>query len=173
MGEADRDGKPIIRKARIQDGRRIHELIELSASRGLLLPRTLRDIYENIREFVVCELDGKVVGCCALKISWEDLGEIRSLVVEDGYRGKGIGRMLVLESVEEARGLGLKRVFALTRDPGFFEGLGFRRIEKSSLPHKIWRDCIRCTRFFDCDEVAVEVDVGDEREGVSGRDTGL
>jgi len=169
VGEDSVESKQVIlRKARIPDSRRIHALIERSASKGLLLPRTLRDIYEHIRDFFVCELDGRIVGCCALKISWEDLGEIRSLVVEEGYRGMGIGKMLVMKSLEEARDLGLKKVFALTRDPEFFEGLGFKRVEKSSLPHKIWRDCVRCPRFFDCDEIAVEVEIGDEWEGTVG-----
>ncbi|HIE32433.1 MAG TPA: GNAT family N-acetyltransferase, partial [Thermodesulfobacteriaceae bacterium] len=88
-----------------------------------------------------------------------DLGEIRSLVVSEEFHGTGIGAELVKACLSEARDLGLSRVFVLTVAPGFFEKLGFKLIEKSELPHKVWGDCIRCPKFPECDEVAMVKDL--------------
>jgi len=113
------------------------------------------DIYENLRSFVVAEQDGRVVGCCALQIIWADLAEIKSLTVEEANAGKGIGRMLLNSALEQARELGVQRVFALTLAPGYFEKMGFKRIEMDALPMKVWTDCAKCPKQENCDEVAV------------------
>lgn len=149
----------MIRRAGIQDAKAIHKLLITYAREGLMLSRSLSEIYEAIRDFHVFESDGAVVGTVCLHICWEDLAEVRSLAVAEGQEGRGVGRRLVETCLEEARTLGLKRVFALTYKPGFFEKLGFREIEKSELPQKIWGDCMKCVKFPECDEIAMIVDL--------------
>ena len=150
----------IVRKANAADGPAIQRLLAHFAARGELLPRTLNEVYQHLRDFVVGEADGQIVGVCALWLYWEDLAEIRSLAVHERYGGRGLGKALVVACLEEAAHLGIKRVFALTYRPGFFERLGFRTLDKRELPQKIWKDCIRCARFTCCDEVALIRDVG-------------
>lgn len=149
----------MIRKALIKDAKAIHQLLIGYARDGLMLSRSLAEIYENIRDFYVCERDGRVLGTVCLAICWEDLAEVRSLAVAAEAEGQGVGRLLVQSCLDEAAGLGLKRVFALTYKPGFFQKLGFVEIEKSELPHKIWTDCLKCAKFPDCDEIAMSVDL--------------
>jgi len=145
----------MIRKAKISDIKELHKLINFYADRGEMLPRSLNELYENIRDFLVFEEKGEILGCCALHVSWEDLGEIKSLAVKSGYTGKGIGRKLVEGCLEETNDLGIKKVFALTFKPEYFEKRGFRKIEKDELPHKIWSECINCAKFPNCDEIAM------------------
>ncbi len=149
----------MIRKALIPDAKIIQKLLMEYARDGQMLPRSLAEIYENIRDFYVFEERGEVLGTVSLNICWEDLAEVRSLAVAPARAGQGVGRMLVEACLREARELGLRRVFALTYKPGFFAKLGFREIEKSELPHKIWSDCLKCAKFPDCDEIAVCVDL--------------
>lgn len=147
--------KAVVRKARAEDVPAIQKLVAYFAARGELLPRTLNEIYQHLRDFFVCELHGEVVGIAALSLYWEDLAEVRSLAVAEGQGGKGLGAALVNACLEEAARLGIRRVFALTYRPGFFEKLGFQGIDKRALPQKIWKDCIRCAKFACCDEVAL------------------
>ena len=149
----------MIRHARIPDARAIHQLLLIYAKDGQLLGRSLADIYDAIRDFYVYEEAGQVLGVGALAICWEDLAEVRSLAVAQGQQGKGIGRMIVKACLDEARELGLKRVFALTYQPDFFKRLGFADIEKSELPQKIWGDCVKCVKFPDCDEFALAIEL--------------
>ena len=150
----------MIRKARMSEVPQIHKALEVSARKGELLPRSLGELYDTIRDFQVYVDDqGKLLGCCALHPTWEDLGEIRSLVVSEEIRRKGIGRRLVNRCLEEARELGIQRIFVLTYNPGFFQGLQFVPISKSMLPHKIWAECIRCVHFPDCREEALLLDL--------------
>jgi amino-acid N-acetyltransferase len=147
----------MIRKAILQDARQIHKLLLKYAKDGLVLPRSLMDIFEAIRDFYVFAEDGQVIGAAALNICWEDLAEVRSLVVDENQNGRGIGRYLVEACISEARQLGIGRVFALTYQQTFFEKLGFEVIEKSELPQKIWGDCIKCAKFPECDEIALSL----------------
>ena len=149
----------MIRKALIPDVREIHRLLLDYARDGLLLSRSLAELYESLRDFYVFEVDGRVVGTAALNICWEDLAELRSLAVHPDFNGRGAGRELVLACLAEARLLGIHRVFALTYKQAFFEKLGFTVIEKSQLPHKIWGDCMKCAKFPDCDEIAMSIDL--------------
>ncbi len=146
---------PVVRKARAEDVPGIQKLVSHFAARGELLPRTLNELYQHLRDFFVCELDGEIVGISALSLYWEDLAEVRSLAVQEASGGKGLGAALVTACLEEAARLGIRRVFALTYRPGFFEKLGFRTIEKQDLPQKIWKDCIKCAKFACCDETAL------------------
>lgn len=148
-----------IRKAKIADLRQAHKLINSFAKREEMIPRSLNELYESVRDFIVCEDKGIICAVCALHIMWEDLAEIRSLAVDKEYQRMGIGKRLVRECLKEAESLGLKRVFALTYHPEFFRRLGFVDIDKSSLPQKIWGDCLRCPRFPECDEHAVIINL--------------
>jgi amino-acid N-acetyltransferase len=149
----------MIRKARLRDVQEIQQLIKRYSTRGEMLPRSLSELYDNIRDIFVSIQSRKVVGICALHVCWEDLAEIRSLAVEEKNRKEGIGTKLVKACLEEARVLGVKRVFALTYRPDFFERVGFKRVDKSVLPHKIWTDCLKCVKFPDCDEIAVVLEL--------------
>jgi len=148
----------MIRRARIPDAKKIHSLLSRYSKDGLMLPRPLTEIYEDIRDFYVFEENGEILGTVCLLICWEDLAEVRSLAVEESAGGKGIGRRLVDMCLLEARDLGIKRIFALTYKVEFFIKVGFHEIEKSELPHKIWSDCIRCAKFPECDETAVSIE---------------
>ena len=150
----------MIRKARMSEVPQIHKALEVSARKGELLPRSLGELYDTIRDFQVYVDDqGKLLGCCALHPTWEDLGEIRSLVVSEETRKKGIGRSLVNLCLEEARELGMRRIFVLTYNTGFFRKMDFLPVGKSMLPHKIWAECIRCIHFPDCREEALLLDL--------------
>jgi amino-acid N-acetyltransferase len=151
-----------IRKTKISDLKYIHKLINDFARRETMLPRSLSELYEGMRDFIVCEDNGKILGACALHIVWEDIAEVRSLAVDKGYQKLGIGKTLVRRCLKEAKELGLKRVFALTYNPEFFKKLGFVDIDKSSLPQKIWGDCLRCHKFPECDETAVIINLSNK-----------
>ena len=144
-----------LRKARAADAGAIHKLINAAAKISQVLPRSLNNVCEHVRDFMVMEQDSAVIGCCALHVSWEDLAEIRSLVVDEKQQGQGIGRQLVDACLKDAVLLGINRVFLLTAQRGFFEKLGFQEVDKATLPHKIWRDCMECVQFPDCCEVAL------------------
>jgi amino-acid N-acetyltransferase len=149
----------MIRKARMADVKTIQALIGEYARKGAMLPRSLSSIYENLRDYFVYENgDGQVIGSAAIHIMWEDLAEVRSLAVREGEMGKGIGTKLVEACISEAIVLGITRIFALTYRPDFFKRIGFREVDKSELPHKIWSDCLKCAKFPDCDEVALVAD---------------
>lgn len=124
-----------------------------------MLPRALSTIYENIRDFYVVEQDGSIVGCCALHVTWGDLAEVKSLAVDESTQGSGYGRVLVEKCLEDARELGIPKVFALTYVPDFFERVGFARVDKGTLPQKIWSECINCPKFPDCGEEAVAIEL--------------
>ncbi|PIU41122.1 MAG: GNAT family N-acetyltransferase [Candidatus Omnitrophica bacterium CG07_land_8_20_14_0_80_42_15] len=143
----------MLKKADLSDSKKIHALINHFAAKDEMLPRSLSEIYENIRDFFVYKEKGKVCGCCALHICWEGLGEIKSLAVSNNKWGLGIGTKLVEACMDEARKLKLAQAFALTYKPEFFKKLGFKRVPKSKFPHKIWRECINCPKFPNCDEV--------------------
>jgi len=145
----------MIRKARIEDVKQIQALINSFANKDLMLPRSLNELYENIRDFWVYEANNKIVGCCAMHISWDDLAEVKSLAVAKASQKKGIGRELVEVCLEEGEKLGARKIFVLTYKPDFFKKFGFKRVKHSSLPHKIWAECINCCKFPDCQEVAL------------------
>lgn len=149
----------MLRKARISDVKDIQKLLTNFASRGEMLSRSLSELYEAIRDFYVAEEDGKVLGASALHIVWEDLAEVRSVAVAEDAGRRGLGTQVVGACIEEARELGLKRVFCLTYKPDFFAKFGFRVVDKSELPHKVWGDCIKCVKFPDCDEIAMILDL--------------
>jgi amino-acid N-acetyltransferase len=134
----------------------VHDLIRTFADRKLMIRRSLGELYEAIREFIVATDDeGRVVGCAALHVFWDDLAELKCLAVAESAQGHGVGRQLVDACWESARELEIGTVFALTYVADFFERCGYHRIDKADLPHKIWNECVRCPLFPNCNEVAL------------------
>ncbi len=157
----------MLRKARVSDAKSIYQLINNYAKDNILLPRSLSSIYDNIRDFWVWEEKGRIVGCGALHVVWEDLAEIKSLAIDEEFRGKGIGTEIIRACLKEAKDLGVKKVFALTYIKEFFFRYGFYEIPKEILPHKVWGECMACVKFPNCDETAVliELDKEEVKEG--------
>jgi amino-acid N-acetyltransferase len=151
----------MIRNATMANVNTIHRLITHHAELNRMLFRSHADLYEHLRDLfvAVASVNGRetVVGCAALELVWRDLAEIKSLAVEEKFQGQGIGTALVAAAIDEARRLGLERVFALTREQPFFEQLGFHLVPKESLPHKVWTDCVSCPLQENCDEVAMVI----------------
>jgi amino-acid N-acetyltransferase len=146
-----------VRKARVGDAERVQELINYWARQDKMLLRPLSEIYDFLRDFVVWDEGGRVVGTAALHIDWKDLAEIRSLAIDPAEQGRGIGSALTRHCLDEARELGIGRVFALTYRPGFFERFGFAVCSKDELPRKVWSECVRCHKFPECDETALMI----------------
>jgi len=117
----------------------------------------MTELYTQARDFSVALENGlgDILGCGALHIVWEDLAEIRSLAVRSAFQRHGIGGRLVEHLLDESREMGIQRVFVLTYRVSFFQKFGFTIMDKSLLPHKIWADCIKCTKFPECDEIAL------------------
>ena len=146
----------IYRKARFQDAETIYNLIYDYAQKGEMLARSRNTIYETMRDMVVAENeDGEVVGVGGLHITWDSLAEVRSMAVSPKYKRHGIGSGIVKELIREGKEMGVKKIFTLTYKPQFFITLGFREVKKEDLPHKVWKECIDCPKFPDCDETAM------------------
>ncbi len=148
-----------IRKANVKDANQIFRILQEFAIKEILLPRSMNSIFENIRDFFVCEKDGEIIGVSSLHVFWEDLAEIKSLAVKEEYQHHGIGKELVNYCIEDAKNLGIKKVFALTYVPEFFEKLGFKVSDKSEFPQKVWTECIHCVKFNDCHEIPVSLEL--------------
>jgi len=145
-----------IRSARVGDVPAIQELIRTFADRKLMIRRSPGELYESIREFFVAvDEDGRVIGCAALHVFWEDLAELKCLAVSEGVQGRGVGRKLVEACWASAAELEIKTVFTLTYVANFFERCGFHQVDKAELPHKIWNECVRCPLFPNCTEIAL------------------
>lgn len=148
-----------VEKARIVDAPQMHKLINEFAAQEEMLPRALSEIYENIRDYFVVKDNEMVIACGALHISWADLAEIKSLAVAENKQGQGIGKAIVDKCIREARDLGISTVFCLTYKPGFFQKSGFKQVDKSVLPRKVWGECYTCPKFPDCDEVPLVINL--------------
>ena len=131
------------------------DLVNGLAASGVMLPRSPASIVEKLRDFVVAYVDGEFAGCGALAVIWTDIAEIRSIAVDPKFQKFGIGRDIALRLIDDAEELGIARVMAFTYVLGFFEKLGFEVVEHSSLPHKVFTDCLNCPKFHKCDEIAV------------------
>lgn len=149
-----------MRRARVEDVPGIAAVMARYVEDGTLLPRSTGELYRSIREFhVALDEVGSIVGCAALRILWRDMGEVRSLAVRPDAHGRGLGAALVGAVIEDARGIGLPRVIALTREVGFFERVGFSVADREHMPRKVWTDCVMCPRRHACDEIAVELEL--------------
>jgi amino-acid N-acetyltransferase len=144
-----------IRPARVSDVPAIYELIRVFADQKLMIRRSMTELYETIREFLVAVDDeNRVVGCVALHVFWADLAEIRCLAVSEHVQNLGVGRQLVDACWESARELEITSVFALTQATAFFERCGYHSVATSELPSRIWNECVRCPAFPECKELA-------------------
>lgn len=174
----------MIRRATVTDVPAMGRIINDCAEFGLMLPRSLAGLYENVREFQVATAPApgsfpgsspgsghapapashpgrrdaageRVIGVCGLSIIWADLAEVVALAVAPEARGQGLGRRLVEACIDEARELGIRKVMSLTYERAFFERLGFAVVDRMNLPHKVWADCVRCPKHEACDEIAM------------------
>jgi amino-acid N-acetyltransferase len=149
----------VVEKATMADVEQIHAVVTHFADRDEMLHRPVAEIYENLRDFYVARQDGEFLGCVALHLLWVDIAEVKSLAVREDRQLKGVGAALVRACLDEARRIGLPRVFALTYKPGFFEKLGFHIAEVTQFPRKVWNECYRCPKFPSCNEIAVAIDL--------------
>jgi amino-acid N-acetyltransferase len=150
----------VIEKAAMADVEHIHAVVTTFADRGEMLHRPLNEIYENLRDYWVARsLAGEFLGCVALHVLWVDIAEVKSLAVREDRQMKGVGAALVQACLDEARRIGLPRVFALTYKPVFFEKQGFSIADVTEFPRKVWNECYRCPKFPSCNEIAVAIDL--------------
>jgi len=163
----------IIQKAQIRDVEEILELVNGFAASNLMLPRGPQYLFENIRDFVIAsdrnvpvysmmgtrEELHLIVACGSLHVLWEDIAEIRALAIHPDYQHLGLGSKLVAFMKEEAKKLGIKRLFTFTLTEDFFQTLGFRRQNRKELPPKVWGECTRCPKYFKCDEIGMVLDL--------------
>jgi amino-acid N-acetyltransferase len=143
------------RDAILPDAERIHELISAYSGDGTLLPRSFAEICENVRDFVVLEHRGRVIGCGALHLYGQHLAEIRSITVDPAYQKSGGGKRVVEALLEESEKHSVSCICLFTRKPEFFAHLGFSLAQREDLPDKIHKDCWVCPRLHCCDEVAM------------------
>ncbi len=143
------------RKATMMDVEGLHSLVNEFAEKGLMLPRSRNTLYEALREFTIIEANGKFAGAGALHIIWDNLAEIRAVAIRPEYQHQGIGQQLILELLNEAVALKIHQVFALTYQVDFFTKCGFQIVSKEEMPSKVWKECINCPKFPNCDEVAM------------------
>jgi amino-acid N-acetyltransferase len=143
------------RDALLPDAERIHEMIASYSGDGTLLPRNFAEICENVRDFVVLEHRGEIIGCGALHLYGQHLAEIRSITVVPAQQRSGGGKRLVEALMEEAEKHGVTCICLFTRKPDFFAHLGFTIAQREELPDKIHKDCWVCPRLHCCDEVAM------------------
>ncbi|MCX7719026.1 MAG: N-acetyltransferase [Candidatus Sumerlaeaceae bacterium] len=148
-------GSVLIRRARVTDMPQVQKIINHFADRDEMLHRSLNELYEHVRDFVVAEVDGQVQACAAIQVTWDDLAELKCVAVAPEAHGRGLGRLVIEQCLAEARDLGLRRVFALTYKPEFFSKFGFEMIDRTMLPHKVWGECIKCHKFPNCNEIAM------------------
>ena len=149
----------MVRKAKLGEIVQIQKIINHYAGKELMLPRSLSELYGNLRDLFVYEDDESLLGCCALHVNWQNLAELKSLAVVGSHKGKGIGRALVEAVLEEAKELKINKVFVLTYVPGFFKKYGFKEISREELPHKVWNECVNCPKFPDCQEVPLIIEL--------------
>lgn len=158
----------VIRKARVGDVEKILSLINDFAALNLMLPRGPQYLYENIRDFVVVLASGKnaapsdrdpIVACGSLHVLWEDIGEIRAVAIHTEFQNRGIGHQLIEHMKIEAEQLGLRQLFTFTLAEEFFGKLGFARRDRGDLPPKVWGECSRCPKYFQCDEIGMFLDL--------------
>ena len=167
------DSRIAIQKAQIRDVEEILELVNGFAASNLMLPRGPQYLYENIRDFVIAvdenvpvysmtdthEVINLLVACGSLHVLWEDIAEVRALAIHPDYQHLGLGSRIVEYMEQEARQIGIHRLFTFTMTEEFFQALGFHKIKRKDLPPKVWGECSRCPKYFQCDEVGMVLDL--------------
>lgn len=152
----------VVRPARPEDIDTLFFLIAQASRTTTVLPRTRESIQAQLEHFRVAEVEGQIIGCAQLALFTRGLAEVKSLVIEAAARGRGVGGLIVAALVEHARAQNVRRIFALTDNVRFFRRQGFREVSKATLPHKVWNECIKCPKFLNCEEDAVELWLGPE-----------
>ena len=145
----------IYRKARFDDIESVYGLVHIYAAQGEMLSRSRNTLYENLRDMIVAEDEGAVIGVGALHIMWDRLAEVRMMAIAPEHTRQGIGAEIVRRLLVEGDALGIEKVFTLTYKPDFFRKLGFIRISREELPQKVWKECIDCPKYPNCDEIAM------------------
>ena len=167
------DGRIVIQKAQIRDVEEILQLVNGFAASNLMLPRGPQYLYENIRDFVIAvdknipvysltdtkEVMNLMVACGSLHVLWQDIAEVRALAIHPDYQHLGLGSRIVKFMEKEARKIGIHRLFTFTMTEDFFQALGFHKIKRKDLPPKVWGECSRCPKYFQCDEVGMVLDL--------------
>ena len=148
-----------IRPAREQDVHTIVRIIAHYASQGLMLPRSHTALSQALSDYLVADVDGQVIGCGGLEQYTNDSAEIYGLATAPETPYHGAGSAIVRALIEKARSEKISQVFALTLAPGFFQKMGFRTVEHKDLPMKVWKDCIACPKYGNCDEIAMVLDL--------------
>lgn len=144
------------RKATFNDVEPIFELVNIYAQEGMMLARSRNTLYETLRDMYIAEEDGELLGVAGLHIVWDRLAEVRTVAVAKKALRRGIGGKLVNLVIEDGKTIGISRVFTLTYQEEFFSTLGFKTVTKEHMPQKVWKDCIDCPKFPNCDEIAME-----------------
>lgn len=149
-----------VRRARMGDVKAMHQLLNSFADKRELLPRSISEVYENLQQFFIAEHKKKIIGTCALYVTWDNLAEVKALAVEEKFQGQGIGKRLLSAVMQVAKDLHIRRLFTLTIRTGFFEHFDFKHVSKDHLPHKVWTECVKCVYFPDrCVEYAMVKDL--------------
>lgn len=143
------------RKPTFEDIEAIFSLVNSYAEKGVMLARSRNALYETIRDMLVAEENGEIIGVGGLHFMWDKMAEVRTMAVHPDYLKKGIGREIVNRLVEDGINYGVQQIFTLTYQPEFFSKLGFSELNKDKLPHKVWKECINCPKFPNCDEIAM------------------
>lgn len=132
-----------IRPATTSDIGKIRELCEPLVENRILLGKELVELYESVQEFLVCYEDGKLIGCGALHVMWEDLAEVRTLVVTPERKGDGVGHEILQRLIENSKALGVERVFCLTFEVDFFSKHGFEIITDTPIKPEVYAEMVR------------------------------
>lgn len=148
-----------IRPAAKEDVHTIIRIIAHYASDGLMLPRSHGALTEALPNYLVADIDGAVIGCGGLEQYSNDSAEIYGLATAPDRSHHGTGSAIVQALIEKARTENISQVFALTLAPGFFQKMGFRGVEHKDLPMKVWKDCVACPKYGNCDEIAMVLDL--------------
>ncbi|MDD6923020.1 MAG: N-acetyltransferase [Veillonellaceae bacterium] len=143
------------RKAVFGDVETIYDIVKGYADSGDMLVRSRNTLYETLRDMIVAVDGGKVVGVGGLHMMWDRMAEVRTMAVSPDHVRQGVGANIVRRLLDEGRMLGVEKFFTLTYKPGFFATLGFEIVSKDDLPHKVWKECIDCPKFPNCDEIAM------------------
>jgi len=143
-----------IRKAKISEMTIIRDYLEDNTQHGII-PRTLSYLYSHVHDYwvAITPIWQVILGVASLHVCWDEVAELRSLVVKEGYQKEGIGTKLVSSCLNSAKELGLKRVFLLCLIPEYFKKFGFKEVSREELPPVAWADCVNCVKFPDCDEI--------------------
>ncbi|MFC1517798.1 N-acetyltransferase [Candidatus Margulisiibacteriota bacterium] len=145
----------MIRKAKLKDAGMIAALIKVYADEQKMLHRKRKDVAENIRDYFVVDINKNIIGCVALHLYNENLSEIKALAVDKKFLKQDWGKRLIEKCLEEAINLEIPKIFALTYIPDFFKKYGFKKMDKAELPEKIWKECMECKKYNNCDEICM------------------